>query len=281
MKFKQQPFLLLGQYGKLQLVSTRCAQATAFVLQLMGLTIFLDIGDIPHPCPEGQYVLISHGHMDHVGALGKLLCQHISALKPLTLLCPPTISASLDNFVKASSFINGGRPFKYIINTSPFVKLSDQWTVRTFPLDHDVPTQAYGIGIPTTTSSPPKTQREKFKLFQKGIIDDADSTNFIAFIGDTALTTMVMAECLKILNDGCSYFMIECTFVFPEDLKELETKKHVHYSQIREWIQRFTNTTFILYHFSQKYHPTQLLKFFEKEGLINIVLCIDHQMYSF
>jgi ribonuclease Z len=65
--------------------------------------------------------------------------------------------------------------------------------------------------------------------------------------------------------------MIECTFILDEDLEQAATTQHMHWSQLAPYVANHPNTTFVVYHFSQRYKPAQILEFFDELALDNVL----------
>lgn len=57
--------------------------------------------------------------------------------------------------------------------------------------------------------------------------------------------------------------MIECTFIFDEDYENSKEKKHIHWKDLKPFIDIHKDTQFILYHFSQRYKANQIKEFFK------------------
>ena len=59
---------------------------------------------------------------------------------------------------------------------------------------------------------------------------------------------------------------------FNEKIKEEMAlqKKHIHFSQLKPYIEEHPTTEFMLFHFSQRYKDTDIVGFFEKLGIKNL-----------
>ena len=66
--------------------------------------------------------------------------------------------------------------------------------------------------------------------------------------------------------------MIECSFIYPDDLQHSIEKKHIHWSLIESYVKSYPEITFILTHFSPRYKETEIKDFFNKLNLPNIIL---------
>eukprot|EP01034_Spumella_vulgaris_P025751 gene25751-32240_t len=65
--------------------------------------------------------------------------------------------------------------------------------------------------------------------------------------------------------------MIECTFILDEDLEQATHTQHMHWSQLAPYVASHPDNTFIIYHFSQRYKATEILEFFDKLALNNVL----------
>ena len=59
--------------------------------------------------------------------------------------------------------------------------------------------------------------------------------------------------------------IIECTFLYDDDLEVSKEKKHIHWQELKPYILENHDKLFILIHFSQRYKDEDILKFFSEE----------------
>jgi ribonuclease BN (tRNA processing enzyme) len=67
--------------------------------------------------------------------------------------------------------------------------------------------------------------------------------------------------------------MIECTFFMPDELENATKTQHVHWDHLKKYVVDNPNTTFMLFHFSQRYRDEEINQFFQAEidgGLKNL-----------
>ena len=65
---------------------------------------------------------------------------------------------------------------------------------------------------------------------------------------------------------------IECTFILERD--KMNDSLHIHWSQLKPYVEKYKNKTFVLFHFSRRYEDIEICDFFEKENMPNIYLWI-------
>ena len=63
---------------------------------------------------------------------------------------------------------------------------------------------------------------------------------------------------------------IECTFLYEDDLEMASGKKHIHFTELRPYIEENPTTEFMLIHFSQRYKDAEIQEFLEPFNFPNL-----------
>ncbi len=230
-----------------------------------------------------KYILITHGHSDHIASIPFHLYVKGSEVEPIKIFCPKEIVELLDNFIcslfQVSDCDPELKPFGYEIigvdeNTKPVeIKLANTpHQLEFFKCVHSVPCIGYGISIIKNKLKQEYAglkSNEIKELRLKGIeITEKIINPELYFSGDTTHELFELEANKKILN--YPNIIIECSFVYPEDLSHAQEKKHMNWQLLKPYIESTPNTNWILTHFSQKYKKEQLELFFKEENLTNI-----------
>lgn len=243
---------------------------------------------------EPKYILITHGHGDHIANIPFHLDvkNYTPEHKPIKIFCPKEIVKSLDNYIQAMYILGYTNPDKQELepnkkkhyeiigideNTPPVeIILSKQpHLLEFFKCDHSVPCVGYGISIiknklKSEYTNLSSNQIKELKFSGVEITHEVYEKEFF-FSGDT---THKLFE-LNGLNGEekiLSYpnIIIECTFILDEDLIHANKKQHMAWSNLKPYIESNPQTNWILTHFSQRYKKKQVEEFFFKINLPNI-----------
>jgi hypothetical protein len=66
---------------------------------------------------------------------------------------------------------------------------------------------------------------------------------------------------------------VECTFIgdTEKDKRQAKKTKHMHWSNLQPYIESHPSIDFVLYHFSLRHKPREILDFFASTGIPNII----------
>lgn len=95
----------------------------------------------------------------------------------------------------------------------------------------------------------------------------------ICYLGDTTHHVFYLDDKFTEENPEIKKFrtiLVECTFLFEDDIKKAKNKKHMHWNNLIIYIKNNPQINFILTHFSAKYKPVQIKHFFSKLDLKNV-----------
>ena len=161
----------------------------------------------------------------------------------------------------------------YGLNDSEILSLSKNILIKTFKMDHSIDSIGYGV------SQVRKRLNPKYKDLsgkELGVLTKSGDTvneeyvlhQFI-YMGDTYITPLVDD------NEIFKYktIIIECSFILDEDYDHAMKKKHIHWRDLRPFIESHPDNEFILIHFSPRYKQSEIIEFFKQfPSLSNIVL---------
>lgn len=134
---------LATSWGSLLVVGgSRAGEGTLILLPQLRLA--LDAGRPHRALPPMSTVLLSHGHLDHIGALGYWASQRfLGAMQHGVLLVPAAIAADVRRLLELHATLEGGRP--YDVEVVPVTEgsthaLRRDMDLTFFTTDHWVPT---------------------------------------------------------------------------------------------------------------------------------------------
>lgn len=254
-----------------------------------------------------DWIFVTHFHSDHYANLPYHLYGQTN--KPIRIFVPLNSIENFQNMIKACMIVSletfisneicnnmtilGNEAVEKICNEIDDNKYSSQYPflicgvtkgqlniviknkkhiIDIFECDHTI--DSLGFGITEITN---KLKSEYVGMSGKDIgnlksngvdIYDIIHHNKFCYLGDTFITVFNKN------NDifKYKYVAIECTFIHDNEIEQANKTKHILWSSLKPYITKYINTTFILYHFSQRYKREEITEFFKGENMSNIIV---------
>jgi len=233
-------------------------------LHVPELDAAFDIGLAPRSFASARNLFLSHGHVDHTGALITLLgIRGLMRMPKLRVFMPEEI---VEPMVAMLEQCTAMQRYDMSIDAVPMspgkqVSLHGNLSVRAFKTYHPVPSLGYMF-----TRTVEKLRPEFRKLPGPEIAarrkagDDLFDT---VERRELAYATDTLANVLEHEPDlfDCHVLILECTFL--DEKKTLEGARagcHVHLDELIEVADSFKNDALVLMHFSQLYSPKDVLR---------------------
>lgn len=265
---------------------SRSAYRSGFYIS--GLNMMLDGG--PQCFKNPEHIFITHTHGDHIANLAFTMIQDtipITDDNKIKLFCPEEATTELKNYIMQLHNTNSLKDTRdttnsyYIMNPVSAIYNKQRLTINkqlmlleTVAADHTIPTIVYGFSViknkldPQYTSLSGKNIAELKKQNISVTIEVIEKK--FCYVLDTSITILETNPFLL----EYPIVIIECTFLYDDELPMASQKKHIHWLELKPYIIKNPSTLFILTHFSLRYKDSDINKFFndikEKESINNI-----------
>ncbi len=237
-------------------------------LHVPELDAAFDVGLAPRSFASARNLFLSHGHVDHTGALATLLgIRGLMRMPRLRVFMPEEI---VDPMVAMLEHRTSMQRYDMSIDAVPMapgteVALHGNLSVRAFKTYHPVPSLGYVF-----VRKVEKLRKEFRKLPGPEIAarrkagDDMFDTKErleLAYATDTLVS--VLEHQPELLDT--QVLILECTFL--DEKKTLEGARagcHIHLDELLPYADKFNNDALVLMHFSQLYSPRDVVRILDE-----------------
>ena len=244
-------FLLFDQYR----VQGTSVAGEASCVHIPELDLCFDMGVCPRPMLASKFVALSHGHMDHVGALAYYCSQRwFQGMGEGTIICDERIADDVRGMM--SGFINLERqttPYNLVaLPVDGEHQIKNNIVVRGFPVEHTVPSFGYAVVEKRTKLKDEYVglPQDKLKELKDRGIDIVRPLQvpLIAYLGDTAPGPALVRDDVRKAN----IVICECTFTEPDHKERAQVGMHMYAEAIAEWLRVLECQHLVLTHMSRR-----------------------------
>ena len=208
-------------------------------------------------------ICISHGHVDHVGALPAFLGMRglFGQREPVTIYVPKPIRDGVVKGLEAFETVQT-HPFNVEVvglSAGDEISLGKRLKMRAFKTYHPVPSLGYVVfetvqKLKTEYRSLPGPELKRRRLAGEGIFD-VHERRYFAYVTDTLPEVLKHEPWLAEVD----HLMLECTFLDDrKTVKDARRGGHIHLDELLPHLPKLRNKRLSLMHFSQLYSPRQV-----------------------
>lgn len=238
-------------------------------------SVLFDVGVALREHIGAKYICLSHGHVDHVGALPAFVGMRglFGQTDPLTIFCPKAIETYLTQGLKAFQDMQGYELNVIVRGLEPgdVVDLGKRLKLKAFRTYHPAPSLGYAVFESVNKLKPefqvlPGDELRRRRLANEAIFDIEERIYF-AYVTDTLPDVLKHEPWLKDVRE----LMLECTFL--DEKKSVANARrggHIHLDELRPLLGSFRNRRLHLMHFSQLYTPKEVRAIFKASWTASI-----------
>lgn len=225
-------------------------------IQIPELDVCFDMGMCPRFALNSPFVALSHGHMDHVGALPYYFSQRsFQKMGTGTVVCHPELETPVRNMMSAWHDLERQKtPFQVVpLAPEKEIRIKPDVALRAHEVSHTTPS-AMGFSLveyrsklrPEFREMPQERLRDLKKSGTE--ITETLEIPLIAYTGDTQLTpTLYRDEFAK-----ARVVISECTFFEPDHKSRASLGRHLHVDDIATLLEVWEAELVILVHISRR-----------------------------
>lgn len=226
-------------------------------IEVPQLKLLLDLGSCSRTAVNQPVVLLSHGHLDHIGAIAQHAARRsLLGMSPGTYVVPARVAPQVESLFNAAGQLDGQVIPRRVVALEPGQEhaLGKGRAVRAFETYHRVPSQGYTVWETRSRLLPEFRELPGPKLGElrrSGVrLDERYQAAILSFTGDTRVE--VLERCTELAHSEC--LVIESSFL-DELVPTAEAREmgHIHLDELLARAELLSQPDIVLSHFSARY----------------------------
>ena len=226
-------------------------------IDLPGHGLCFDLGALESFAVAREVVLLTHAHIDHLGALAShCALRSLCGMRPPTFVVPHEQVEPLTELFAVWRRLDGSDLPHQLVPIGPGeeFELPNRRIAKPFRAPHSAPCQGYALYERRRRLKPEyrgRHGRELASLRERGVeFEDVVDVPEVAFCADTRIE--VLDRRPELLRT--KLLILECTFLDERvDVAGARSRGHVHLDEIIARADSFENEALLLTHFSARY----------------------------
>jgi ribonuclease Z len=238
-------------------------------IEVPQLKLLLDLGSCSRSAVNQPLVLLSHGHLDHIGAIAQHAARRaLLGMSEGTYVVPRAVAARVEALFNAAGELDGQVIPRRVVALEPGEEyvLGKGRVVRAFETYHRVPSQGYTV-LETRSRLLPEFRdlpgAKLGELRRSGVvIDERYQTALLSFTGDTRVE--VLERSAELQNSEC--LVIEASFL-DELVPTAQAREmgHIHLDELIARAELLAQPDVVLSHFSARYAAHDVERLLEQK----------------
>jgi len=266
-------------WGRMRVVGgSRAGEGTLVLLPQLQLA--LEPGRAHRALPPMRTVIVSHGHLDHIGGLGYWASQRfLNSMPPATALIPEAIEDEVRSLLDTLARLEGGRPYE--VEITPIREGSTHELRRDidlafFTTDHWVPTLGTRI-----LWRKRRLRREFAHLSQSEIAqrrhagDEVTEEQIIPLLSYCADSGPALFEAHPEVLES-EVVLVECSFFKPGDRDRAAHYGHTHLEDLRPYLESLSCRHLVLMHASRRHRLREVEAYLDNDVRPHVTCDLHH-----
>lgn len=231
-------------------------------IEVPSLRLVLDMGRCTRSAVHHPLVLLSHGHLDHMGAVAQHAARRaMMRMGESTYVAPAAVAAELEAFFNAAGRLDGQVIPRRVVPLAAGeeFRIAPQRWVKPFQTYHRVPSQGYTVwerrhrlraefrGLPGARLA---------ELRKHGVaIEETHDVALLSFTGDTRIEVLERTPELQ----QTETLVMETTFLDERvNVTAARSTGHIHLDEVVQRAQLLPRSEVVMSHFSARYTDEEI-----------------------
>jgi ribonuclease Z len=227
-------------------------------------------------------VLISHGHMDHLGGIAYWASQrYLQSMGAARLVAPREIAAEIEELLATHAQLEGGRPYAVTVSAveaGQSLDLRPDMDMVFFTTDHWVPTLGSRLRWRRRHLLPELTGLSGEEIARRRrageTVSEELESNLFAYCADTGPGIFDAGP--EVLSS--EVLLLECSFFRPSDRERAARYGHLHIEDLVAHVDRFGCRHLIMLHASRRHRLREVERILDERLRPHLDCSLDHLM---